>query len=169
MVMAYEDPMDAARRRAGLKPMAEALAGESRASAQRRRENIRPGEWRKRQEIGNKLFPGTSRAADEQEGWVYIAGAFDREKLVFVKIGFTAAKNPNTRIKAIAQGTPHKVRLLAAIGGDRFLELQYHREFAIAHVKGEWFEPSPDVLTRVKTINSRGDSWRLHWGKRKPR
>lgn len=127
--------------------------------------------WREEQKRGQRAFPGRVRgeahSARDVTGWVYIAGAYDREKLVFVKIGYTSAKNPNTRVKAIAQGVPHRVELLAAIAGSPALELSYHREFYKAAVRGEWFEPSPDLLMRVETINARGDCWKLHWGKKK--
>lgn len=124
--------------------------------------------WRESKRQGEALFP-TIPLGDSSEvvGWVYIAGAYERDQLVFVKIGFTAAKNPHTRIKGIAQGTPHEVRLLVATTGTRMLELQYHREFHKSHVRGEWFAPTPEIMIRVETLMSRRDSWKPWWGKPK--
>lgn len=166
----YESAMDAARRRAGLKPVAESLKDERKAAAAWRRDNVKPGKWRTDGEPSTRAFPGKAAPLSDlgKVGWVYIAGAYDREKLVFVKIGYTG-KSPPKRVRAIAQGVPHRVELLAAISGTRELELSYHREFYKASVRGEWFEPSPDLLARVETINMRGDRWKLHWGKKKPR
>lgn len=100
-------------------------------------------------------------------GWVYFAGAYDREKLVYIKIGYTAAKNPNTRVSSIRQGTAHTVKLLAATPGCRALEVMYLVEFRRTHVKGEWFEPSPDLQVRIDTINARRDSWKPWYGRKK--
>ena len=128
--------------------------------------NGKPGKWRTEPERASRVFRAASpHINDAGVGWVYIAGAYDREKLVFVKIGYTNGKNPNKRVRQIAQGVPHRVELLAAISGTRTLEAEYHQEFYKSSVRGEWFEPSPDLLCRVETINSRGDRWRLHWGK----
>lgn len=172
--MFQKDAMDAARERAGLKPLAEAIKEDKQHKLQELRARYgRPpkGNWRKEREQAERSVPFRSAPLSElgKVGWVYIAGAYDREKLVFVKIGYTNAKNPNTRVRGVAQGVPHRVELLAAISGTRELEQAYHREFYKASVKGEWFEPSPELLLRVETINSRGDRWKLHWGKKKPR
>ncbi len=172
----YESAMDAARRRAGLKPLSEAVKEDRRKELDALREKYgRPpkGKWRTAQVVGVRTFPG-GESTDLQDkrdvtGWVYIAGAYDREKLVFVKIGYTGSKNPNTRVRNIAQGVPHDVRLLTAIRGCRALELSYHREFSRAHVKGEWFEPSGELLCRVDTLNADRDSWKPWWGQKKKR
>lgn len=168
--------MDAARQRAGLKPLKEAIAEDKAKAKQELRARYgRPpkGEWRKNQVQSERAFPG--RVTDDfgtprtVTGWVYIAGAYDRGKLVHVKIGYTGSKNPNTRVKGVAQGVPYEVRLMAAVPGSRALELLYHREFYKVSVKGEWFEPSPDLLLRVETLNAQRNSWKPWWGKKKPR
>jgi len=100
---------------------------------------------------------------------VYFAGAFERGKLVFVKIGYTGAANPNTRLTTIRQGVPHEVRLLAAVPGCLALEAKYHQEFRRTNARGEWFEPSPDIMMRVETILAMRGSWKPWYGKKVPR
>ncbi len=168
----FKDAMDAARERAGLKPLAEAMKEDKQKKLEELRARYgRPpkGQWRKDRERAERAVPFCSAPLSElgKVGWVYIAGAYDREKLVFVKIGYTNAKNPNHRVKQVAQGVPHRVELLAAASGTRELEQAYHREFYKAAVKGEWFEPSPDLLFRVETINARGDCWKATLGQEK--
>jgi hypothetical protein len=122
--------------------------------------------YAKRDEAIGALFPHQEGAIPVGEvlsdvtGWVYFAGAYDRGRLVHVKIGYTAAKNPTSRIKTVGQGVPHEVRLLVAVPGCRTLELQYLAEFRRTHIKGEWFEPSGEIMTRVETLLARQGTWK---------
>jgi hypothetical protein len=150
------EAMNAARVRAGLKPIDN--------RPERRTPKVTRGQ-RQREAACAELFPVQVRQVPPGErpgdvtGWVYFAGAHDRGKLVFIKIGYTAAKNPNRRLEGIAQGSAHEVKLLCAVRGCRALELTYLVEFRRTHVKGEWFEPSPDLMARIESLNARLDSW----------
>lgn len=97
-------------------------------------------------------------------GWVYFAGAYDGNALVYVKIGYTSARNPHTRMRAIQQGVPHTVRLLAAVPGSMDLEALYHREFAKWNSRGEWFTPCGEIACRIDTINAMPGSWKPRYG-----
>lgn len=125
--------------------------------------------WRKDIAQGERVFPSSFCSYEkvtDVTGWVYIAGAYDRERLVFVKIGYTSRKNPNARMRELQQGGPHEIKLLCATPGCRTLERSWMQEFRKAHVNGEWFEPSGYILARVDTINAMRNSWKPWWGKK---
>jgi hypothetical protein len=63
-----------------------------------------------------------------------------------IKIGRTVC-DPMKRLSGIQANTPHEVRLLAIIAnvGHAF-EAELHERFSHLHIRGEWFEPSGELL-----------------------
>ena len=102
-------------------------------------------------------------------GWVYFAGAYEGDELKFVKIGYTSGRNPNHRVREVAEGVPQSIRLLAAVPGCLALEHHYHEEFAKWRERGEWFRPCGDILCRVDTIKAMPGSWKERYGTGKRR
>lgn len=69
-----------------------------------------------------------------------------------VKIGFT--KWLDTRVAAINAFNSEPVDFMGAISGDRVLERKLHEEFKSVRVRGEWFTPTPHLLSRIGEIIS---------------
>lgn len=87
-----------------------------------------------------------------------------------IKIGFSS--NPDMRIDALRTAVPEDVRVLAVIKGTQGEEQRLHAVFEHAHLRGEWFKPTPDLLAyiaqfppydnqRVRARNQRGRKKRL--------
>lgn len=74
-----------------------------------------------------------------------------------VKIGKTV--NPADRIKTLQTGNPTELRGLAAWRAMECEEEQLHCEFAYAHVRGEWFEPVPELLALVDVLGGDFEGW----------
>jgi hypothetical protein len=81
-----------------------------------------------------------------------------RAKLVYfiqsasgpIKIGI--AIDPRDRMRLI-QGVHHEaLTLLGAVHGGRLREAALHREFTRYRLRGEWFEPAPELLRRIAEI-----------------
>ncbi len=68
------------------------------------------------------------------------------EATFHIKIGFTDGE-PEDRLAALQTGCPSRIVLLASIAGDRTKEKELHARFAAHRVVGEWFNPSPALLT----------------------
>ena len=79
---------------------------------------------------------------------VYFVGAEDGP----VKIGFT--QQPiKERLKCIQNGSPTKLRVLAALPAFRQKERLYHKLFAPIRLHGEWFQRHPLLLREIDWIN----------------
>ncbi len=68
------------------------------------------------------------------------------EATFHIKIGFTDGK-PKDRLTALQTGCPSRIVLLASIEGDREKEKSLHARFAAHRVVGEWFNPSPALIS----------------------
>lgn len=79
-------------------------------------------------------------------GFVYAVQAVEGRKLV--KFGFTRG-DPEKRLRHLQTGSPVELRLLCAVPGWPADETRLQRGFAEIRVRGEWFEPSPELLALV--------------------
>jgi hypothetical protein len=61
-----------------------------------------------------------------------------------VKIGYAA--HPHLRLAALQVASAEPLELLAWLEGDRNLERAAHAHFADSRLRGEWFEPTPELL-----------------------
>jgi len=93
-----------------------------------------------------------ARVASPDKRSVYFVQALDGGP---IKIGVAA--NPTTRLVGLQTGSPVSLRLLATVdaGGAR-LEHQLHAHFAASRSHGEWFRPTPELLTYIEDVTLRG-------------
>lgn len=84
--------------------------------------------------------PSTRFASQTQNSWVYFVQS--RCPDGYVKIGLT--QHLDERIRAISNGHPPGVDLVALVPGDRTVERRLLRRFSSRQIKGEWF--SREVL-----------------------
>lgn len=72
-----------------------------------------------------------------------------------VKIGYT--KNLAAVRKSCAQTYNHmELHVLAEASGTRDQEKALHKRFERANIRGEWFEPSPEILELISAISDHG-------------
>jgi hypothetical protein len=87
------------------------------------------------------------QAHREQPGlftWIYAIQAGENGP---IKIGI--ATNPTERLKTLQQGNAADLRGLAAWRAPSCEERQLHREFDYARIRGEWFQPVPELVDLV--------------------
>jgi hypothetical protein len=65
-----------------------------------------------------------------------------------IKIG-VSSRDTMERVRSIDSGSPEPVRLLGVMAGLWAEERELHRRFR--QVRGEWFEPTEDLLAYVAT------------------
>jgi len=68
-----------------------------------------------------------------------------------IKIGFTD-HDPRKRLAAVQNHHHRPARLVGFIPGDRADEKRLHKQFAEAHIRGEWFCPKPDILKFIRNM-----------------
>lgn len=68
-----------------------------------------------------------------------------------VKIGYTDG-DPESRMKSLQTGCPHRLRLLAAVDGDMDAERALHQAFDHLCTVGEWFTFGPDLRGFIEAI-----------------
>lgn len=78
-----------------------------------------------------------------------------------IKIGTTT--NLSKRVRAIAQGGPDVITVLASIPGGRSLEARLHRALHESRRRLEWFHPTPEVRALAILAASRGIDPVLRW------
>jgi hypothetical protein len=66
------------------------------------------------------------------------------------KIGFSG--NLRKRLRQIETASGSKVQLISSVAGDEKLESQLHRLFEDSRQVGEWFDPTPEILTEFKRL-----------------
>jgi len=66
-----------------------------------------------------------------------------------IKIGFS--KDPAARLKTLQASSPHPLRLLRTIHGERPREQSIHSKFRRHRLSGEWFAPVPELLEYIAT------------------
>jgi hypothetical protein len=87
--------------------------------------------------IGNQL----------QETYIYFIQAGEDGA---IKIG--SSKNPAKRLASLRTASPVPLNVLKVITGSRELELTYHDRFSSIRMKGEWFEPTAELLTFIQEL-----------------
>jgi len=83
----------------------------------------------------------TSRRQADRGTYALLAPSANR-----VKVG--SASNIDTRIRDIARICPVPLMLIGR--SNSFVESRIHDEIATAHVNGEWFEATPEVLAAIE-------------------
>ncbi len=76
-------------------------------------------------------------------------------KTKHIKIGTTRG-SAKERMASLQTGSPVKLKLLAEIDGDARTEAALHRLFAADRVRGEWFNPSDDLLNYLERLDAPG-------------
>lgn len=61
-----------------------------------------------------------------------------------VKIGWTV--DPENRLDALQCGHPYTLKVRSLHLADRGLEGRLHKQFAAHRLRGEWFEPTPEMV-----------------------
>ena len=56
-----------------------------------------------------------------------------------IKIGTSDIVSFKGRLEGLQNGSPHPLRVLATIAGDRSLERDLHEQLAAYRIRGEWF------------------------------
>jgi hypothetical protein len=102
------------------------------------------------------------KRVNRQSGCVYFLKA---EGLGLIKIGIAA--DVASRLAALQTGSPDNLVLLGVIrsADPRALERHLHEEFGASRVRGEWFEPTPELIARIEQDAERYDDdiCRLAW------
>lgn len=70
--------------------------------------------------------------------------------LGLIKIGFSG--NPQKRLRSLKTGSPDELSILKVIKGSPRLEAELHRRFVSDRVRGEWFKPSPALLSFIENL-----------------
>lgn len=82
------------------------------------------------------------------EGTVYFIRS---QKTHAIKIGFTAGMVED-RLKSLQTAHPCQLEVLGTLSGGRDYEKSLHRRFKSLALKGEWFEPHPDLLSFIALL-----------------
>jgi hypothetical protein len=69
-----------------------------------------------------------------------------------IKIGWTGALSPQRRLNDMQTGRADNLVALGILPGTRETESFLHRRFAADHVRGEWFNPSEDLLWFIRML-----------------
>ena len=69
-----------------------------------------------------------------------------------IKIGF--AVNIQARIDTLQLGNPEKLKLLKTVEGSVSGEKEIHRRFSKDKIRGEWFNPTDELLSFIAKIGS---------------
>lgn len=83
------------------------------------------------------------------EGFCYFWGSPSRS----IKIGATAHLNARLRALRYQFGLPCISFLAVVVGGSK-VEAHYHEQFATHRVRGEWFNPHPDILAEIERLQA---------------
>ncbi len=75
-----------------------------------------------------------------------------------IKIGITTG-DPVARIAALQTGCPWPLVFIGSVSGSFQQEAWLHARFAAERMKGEWFNPSPGLLTAIDEILRPGFEW----------
>lgn len=82
-----------------------------------------------------------------------------RQFVYFVKVGATVkighSHDPKTRMKDLAVSNHGDLELLATLPGGRKRERALHKRFDKFHIRGEWFELSPQIVAYLKGVKRR--------------
>lgn len=67
-----------------------------------------------------------------------------------IKIGH--AKHPIDRLISLQTGNPSELKLRACFPGYVRDEIALHKEFEAYRIRGEWFEPAEEILSKINKI-----------------
>lgn len=82
--------------------------------------------------------------------WVYFVQAGEGGP---IKIG--KAMNPSQRIGNLQVGNPHEVKLLHCLPDTGCTEGRIQGIFEESHLRGEWYNPTPDLLEFIDALKSK--------------
>jgi hypothetical protein len=68
-----------------------------------------------------------------------------------IKIGHTTLPVED-RLCSLQTGNPHPLKVLACVEADIYRENGFHRLFASARIKGEWFTRTPELLAVIEAF-----------------
>jgi hypothetical protein len=97
---------------------------------------------------GKSQQAGRKRAC----GWVYFVQAASGP----VKIGWT--KDIRERLKMLQANNFDTLTCLGAAEGSTTDEAQFHRRFGKHLIRGEWFQPAPEILEAARSVRQRPDA-----------
>ena len=72
-----------------------------------------------------------------------------------IKIGFTL-NDLQQRLKGLQTSSPEELRPLVLVPGVTTEERALHKYFSKYHMRGEWFEPSHEILNVIEKLKSDG-------------
>jgi hypothetical protein len=84
-----------------------------------------------------------SESKEEKYGLVYFISCGTKGP---IKVGFTADRNPNARIRQLQIGSPEPLTLIGTIMAYASIERTIQTFLGPHHVRGEWFEREPALL-----------------------
>ncbi len=70
-----------------------------------------------------------------------------------IKIGYTSGMDAERRLSALQVGSPNELSFLGFMEGGLKEELDLHSKFSKDRLRGEWFNPSQELLELISKIN----------------
>lgn len=67
-----------------------------------------------------------------------------------IKIGICLVDRLESRLKNLQTACPYELRTLGTRAGTRSYEMELHRRFQAAHLRGEWFHPVKEIIEFVE-------------------
>lgn len=89
----------------------------------------------------------------DRQGCVYLVGI---EGDAPVKIGYSV--DPEARLGEMQTGNPRPLKLLATLPGDLERERSLHARYIKHNLLGEWFYPTPELLSEFGLLERKGNS-----------
>lgn len=84
-------------------------------------------------------------------GTIYFVQA-EGEPASPIKIGFTAGKTTEKRLKSLQTAHPKKLGVVTTIPGTLRQEQDLHERFKAYRLQGEWFSASPELLAWIRGL-----------------
>jgi len=93
------------------------------------------------------IFHPTPVSASGATAVIYF---LQNERSKAIKIGFS--NNPLARVRDLSTANSDALALLGVIPGDVRLESDLHCRFSPWRIRGEWFEPHPELLATIESL-----------------
>lgn len=71
-----------------------------------------------------------------------------------IKIGWTRSKKATIRMQELQVGNHEQLVLLAVVPATELEEMEAHKRFEHARIRGEWFHPVPELLQFILTLSA---------------
>lgn len=84
-------------------------------------------------------------------GWIYFVKAGPDGP---IKIGWTV--NPQKRLEQLQTGSAVRLFILGTMEGSSVGESAFHKRWSRYRIRGEWFEPAPEIVDFVRINRHRG-------------